>query len=67
MYCENDPVGLLRTPYHGYFSLRSANHVLLRRFPSLCNPIDKRTFVRGGVNVPVTHPQEAGERDHRKS
>ena len=62
LYCESHPVGLLLTPCHGYFSLASANHMLLRRLPSLWHPIGGRALGKGGIRTPVNHSQEAGER-----
>lgn len=62
LYCERYPVGLLLTPYRGYFSVSSANHVLLRRHPSLWHLIGGRALRRGGIRMPVNHSQEAGER-----
>lgn len=60
VYCENQPVGLLRTPYHGYFSPGSANRVLRTRPPSPRRPMGERISARGGATVAVSHRGEAG-------
>lgn len=62
LYCEIYPVGLLRAPYHGYFSPPSANPVPLGHFCLLYPPIGGRRFGMGGVNGYVNHSREAGQR-----